>query len=343
MRTVLGTIKLIVVFIAFAASPASAQWSLETASGPFDDGKSKVTSSAKSDGMTIKLTMTCENQFNLFAQSYQDKLAASIVSEPSFLTLASYATDLRENMLEEYIQVVDIKTKIENNPVSSKSAIQQDQFDTISFSFGPSDIRSLTSPATLYVRIPYTDEIRDFTFETDETLQQFASDCNSDASDDSSAKASAKKQQDISASQEDVALQSEPENASKDNRSSISENRVQRNESSERTQSITTGSIDNTAESDGVFVKVFNVESWDVLNLRSGPSPSTEKVGSFKSDQEEIILVRCDNSISAKAWLAMIKAGERPKKVWCEVRSTDGNNPSGWVNSFYLEPATGNP
>lgn len=61
--------------------------------------------------------------------------------------------------------------------------------------------------------------------------------------------------------------------------------------------------------------KVTNVASWDVLNIRSGPSASYSKVGSIPSGSA-----------------CVIKTGSCNGK-WCPISYA---NKSGWVHSGYL-------
>ena len=91
---------------------------------------------------------------------------------------------------------------------------------------------------------------------------------------------------------------------------------------------------------DQIFVRVRMVESWDVLNVRMEPTVNSTIVGELSHDTVGMIIETCSDGLSPISWLINITRGDRPKKIWCKVKTTNRHLVQGWVNSWYLEPYT---
>ena len=91
--------------------------------------------------------------------------------------------------------------------------------------------------------------------------------------------------------------------------------------------------------------RVVNVESWDVLNMRFGPSASTTIVGTIAPQDHGIIALNSrtgilDNVNDAIALEAQtcVPAERALTSRWCHVTHyTGGGTTIGWVSRRYLE------
>lgn len=90
------------------------------------------------------------------------------------------------------------------------------------------------------------------------------------------------------------------------------------------------------AEADGPdFYRVRNVAANDVLNMRSGPSPSAPKVGAIPHDGDGLRNLGCRGGLAFEQW-RMAKPSERSaaeRRRWCRV---EFRGATGWVNGRFL-------
>lgn len=95
------------------------------------------------------------------------------------------------------------------------------------------------------------------------------------------------------------------------------------------------------AEADGPdYFAVDGVGPDDVLNVRSEPSPTAEKIGEIPSGTGGLINRGCEGGLSFAEWetASIAERAKAAESRWCRI---EYNGMTGWVAGWYLKESTG--